>query len=1097
VFDRVPNRPEWTSIEERIGARWKADGTAGRAMAREGAKGRFVYYEGPPTANGKPGIHHVGVRTVKDAILRYRTMAGYSVARRAGWDTHGLPVEVQVERALGFQGKQDIEAFGVEAFNKKCRESVFEYIEDWASLTDRIGFWIDPDGYVTYANTFIESEWWILKSLWDRQQLFEGYKTTMHCPRCNTTLASHEVAQGMAEDVDDPSVWVKFGVESADAVSQVFGVAGQSSATSLMIWTTTPWTLGANVAIAVNPDATYCLVEAPAQSRGGDLERFVVAEALVERTFGEAGSVLARAQGTQLVGLRYAPVFASGTDIDAGAAGAWRVIADRFVTLDDGTGLVHIAPAYGDLDVGQTHNLPTLFSVNQQGQVMAGVRPLFGVVDEQPIEGAFFKQADVAITAMMDQGGVLYRGERTRHSYPLCWRDDTPLLFFAKNSWYVKTSAVKDELVSLNANAINWVPAHIGVGRFGNWLENNVDWAISRERYWGTPLPIWTSEDGSDSVCIGSVAELADLAGQDLTELDLHRPYVDAITFERDGKLYRRVPYVLDAWFDSGSMPLAQWHYPFENQDVVAQQFPADFICEAIDQTRGWFYSLHAIATLLTAPADPTTGRPAGVLNQLVGQQPAYRNVVVTGHINDAEGKKMSKSRGNTVDPWEVINEVGVDALRWYLMNNGPTSQPVSFDMANVREAQRGFLMTWWSSYSFFCTYAALDKPDLSADVDIADQSVLDRWLVSRTQTLIADVTLAYESYDLNAVSRCLETFVVDELSNWYIRLSRPRFWQNPDPVDQASAYRTLFGALCAVTKLCAPITPFVADEMWANLGPQSADGEFTSVHLAPWPVAVDALRDPDLEESMESVRRVVDLGRAARSGSELRVRQPLSRMLVRVASQRAMQAVSDLAPLILAELNVRELEVLPLDSELVAYTLKANFKALGPRLGEHLGVFRQIVESADAEDLVKRLRAGEQVAFTVGGTEQLFTEDDFIVQAVKPDGYATAEDGAWLVALDTRLTPELITEGVARDVIRLIQSARKTAGLEVSDRIKASLVADNGDGRLPAAVTEYIDRIVREVLADELVAVDLSDALHQETVEIEDRPYRLSLVKV
>jgi isoleucyl-tRNA synthetase len=897
----------------------------------------------------------------------------------------------------------------------------------------------------------------------------------------------------MADDVDDPSVWVKFRLTDVAAVSAVFGGVSVEVPASLVIWTTTPWTLGANVAVAVNPDASYSLVKAPAQHRGGADELFVVATDLVAATFGEAAHSVATATGRELSGLLYAPIFSHGSDVDAAQAGAWRVIADDFVSLGDGTGLVHIAPAYGDLDVGATHGLPTVFSVNQQGEVMPGVGPLFDVEESLPIQGMFFKAADASITAMMDAAGVLYRGERTTHAYPLCWRDDTPLLFFAKNSWYVKTSAVKDHLVAVNAERINWVPPHIGVGRFGNWLENNVDWAISRERYWGTPLPIWIAEDGSESVCIGSVAELAELSGRDLSELDLHRPYVDEITFEQDGKVFRRVPYVLDAWFDSGSMPLAQWHYPFENAEAIASRFPADFICEAIDQTRGWFYSLHAIATMLTAPADAATGRPAGALHDLVGQQPAFKNVVVTGHINDAEGRKMSKSRGNTVDPWEVINEVGVDALRWYILNNGPTSQPISFDINGLRDAQRGYLMTWWSSYAFFCTYAALDKPDLAGVRNSATRPVLDQWLVSRTQTLVATVTDAYEAYDLNAVARALESFVVDDLSNWYIRLSRPRFWQNPDAADQASAYQTLFDALVAVAQLAAPLTPFVAEEMWSNLGP-ALGSEHQSVHLSAWPTAVAADVNSQLEASMDAVRRVVDLGRAARAASELRVRQPLGKMLVRVADERAMAAVEELQQLIMTELNVRQLEVLPLDSELVSYAVKANFKVLGPRLGEHLGAFRQLVETADAQWLAQEIQAGNNVTFAVGGADMVFGPDDFILQAKKPDGYATAEDGAWLVALDTRLTPELITEGVARDVIRLVQSARKSADLDVSDRIVVSLTPSDGQAGLPSAVDSYLDRITRETLADALSATPLGDAEYTELVDIQDASYSLAL---
>ena len=777
MFKDVSTQVKFPELERDIIAFWNERDIFKKSVAKDAPNGDYIFYEGPPTANGKPGVHHVISRAFKDLFPRYKTMQGYRVGRKGGWDTHGLPVELEIEKKLGFTGKKDIEDFGIAEFNKLAKASAFEYIQEWNEMTERIGFWVDlDDAYVTYENEYIESCWWVMKSFWERGLLFEDYKVTMHCPRCNTSLADHEVSQGFEDDVDDPSVYPKFPLHTDKLVEKGL-VEDASKPIYMMAWTTTPWTLAANTALAVKEDAEYGLFSAP-RSHGNedDNDLYIMATALAERVFGEGGyQTLKTFQGSELEGLTYDPILQGrvpgGEDVSKG----FRVLTDEMVSLDDGTGIVHLAPAYGDLELGNTYGLPTLFSVDLSGEMYPEVRPLDAPEGDGPYTGQFFKKADKAIAKDLLERGLLYRETRIKHAYPFCWRCKTPLLYYAKSSWYIRTTAVKDKLLENNQD-INWYPGHIQTGRFGKWLENNVDWALSRERYWGAPLPIWVSEDGQDNHCVGSVAELEELTGQDFSELELHRPYVDDITFEKDGKTFRRLPYTVDVWFESGAMPYAQWHYPFENEDKLEANFPADYICEAIDQTRGWFYSLHAISTLLTDSGDDGGERKPGVLAGLEQDTSSFKNCIVLGHILDEKGEKMSKSKGNIVNPWDVLNQQGADALRWYLYSSSPAGSSKRFSENLVDETLRDFLLTLWNTYSFFVLYANLDKPDLTQEVPAAQRPEIDRWLVAKVHKLTQDVTDLLENYDPTGATRTIRDFVVDELSNWYVRRNRRRF---------------------------------------------------------------------------------------------------------------------------------------------------------------------------------------------------------------------------------------------------------------------------------------------------------------------------------
>ncbi len=1010
-FKDVDTKVSFPQLEEGVLEFWKTEKIFEKSL--EGRKGgpRFVFYEGPPTANGRPGIHHVLARVFKDLFPRYKTMRGYYVPRKAGWDTHGLPVEVEVEKKLGFKGKDDIEKFGIAEFNRLCRQSVWEYVQEWERMTERIGYWADlKNAYITYDNKYIETCWYLLKTLWDQKLLFQDYKVTMHCPRCNTSLADAEVAQGYEDNVDDPSVYIRLRLLPGEAARLPFGPeAAGGLPVSVMIWTTTPWTLPANTAAALKADAPYVLARPHDEQ-----ETYIVAKDLVQHLFGEnAYDVLGEAQGADLVGFRYQPLYQGVglNNLPADTSAAYRTITDEIVELGEGTGIVHIAPAYGDLEVGRRAGLPTLFSVDLTGKVLAAF-PQF--------ERKFFKTADPDITHDLKERGFLWRSGRVSHTYPFCWRCKTPLLFFAKDSWYIKTTSVKDEMVA-NNQKINWYPANVKQGRFGNWLENNVDWALSRERYWGTPLPLWQCDQTHQIECIGSVAELEEKTGQSLRDSDLHRPYVDELIYPSpfaEGGTMRRLPMVIDAWFDSGAMPYAQVHWPFEHaSDFDQEWFPADYICEAIDQTRGWFYTLHALGTLIK-------------------EQPAYKNVICLGHILDGEGFKMSKSKGNIVDPWNVLNAQGADALRWYFYTANPPGEPRRFSQDLVSESIRRFMLTLWNTYSFFVTYANLDQPDLSATVPPAERPLIDRWLLSRLNALVRDVTEAMERYEVTGPARAIEGFV-DDLSNWYVRRNRRRFWKSEGDADKLAAYQTLYEALVTLTKLCAPFIPFVSDSMYRNLVQTVQADAPESVHLCDWPTADLGLIDEALLKDTASVIRVVSLGRAARSASKLKVRQPLLEVLVkpREASERA--GLERFKQQVLEELNVKEMVLVEDGADIMSYNVKANFKLLGPKLGKQLGLVQKALAGMDGSAASARLRTGQTLTVTLPDGETLeLASEEVLVEAKQKEGYAVTEDGGYTVALNKLVTPELKREGLLRDLVRSIQSARKDADFNIADKI-------------------------------------------------------------
>ena len=1094
MFDSVNQNVNFPELEEKIIRFWEENKIFRASLDKPAPKGNYIFYEGPPTANGRPGIHHVSARAFKDLYPRYKTMRGYHVQRRGGWDTHGLPVEVEIEKEIGSTGKQDIEKFGIGEFNRLCRESVFRYIQDWNKLTERIGFWIDLDAaYITYNNSYIETCWWILKSLWERGLLYEDYKTTMHCPRCNTSLADHEVSQGMREDVDDPSVWPKFPARREELKSAGLISSDEMRSVSYLAWTTTPWTLGANTGLAVRGDEQYGLFESKAAygKEGASTELFIAALSLAERVFGEGNyRVIKTFPGAKLVGLGYEQILRGRAPETEDLSKGFRIIADEFVSIDDGTGIVHIAPAYGDMEVGRKHDLPTLFSVDLAGKVFAEVKAPDSTEATGPYAGMFFKEADKRITRDLASRGLMYRSERTSHAYPFCWRDDSPLLFYAKTSWYIRTTAVKEELLE-NNRQINWIPEHVKTGRFGRWLENNIDWAISRERYWGTPLPIWVSEDGEDKICVGSINELRELTGRELNDLDLHRPYMDEVTFQKNGQTYRRVPYTIDVWFESGAMPYAQWHYPFENSEQLLKRFPADYICEAMDQTRGWFYSLHALATLLTDRGDAARGRSAGALAADFPATSAFKNCVVLGFINDEKGQKMSKSRKNTVDPWTVLNEQGADALRWYMYVSSPPEANKNFHPRFVTEVIRDFLLTLWNVYSFFILYANLDKPDLKTPLAVAERPEIDRWLISKLQRLIEKATSALDDYNVTDASRSIGEFVVKDLSNWYVRRNRRRFWKSEPDEDKRAAYVTLYEALVTISKLCAPMIPFVTEAMYVNLVSNVTASAAPSVHLADWPESDAALIDETLLDEMELLIKLIELGRSARSAAAIQFRQPLPEILVRVGTDEEVAALSNLENQLKEELNVKRVSFLDFNSDFINYTLRPNLPVVGRLLGKRVPEFVKALRTIDAREVADHVRHGRAVAVQLGDERIEFEPNAFLVDVKSPEGYAAVEEGSYLVALNTTLTPELIMEGQARNVLRFVQNARKKANLNISDYIDLGVETT---AELQAALKAQEEHLKNEGLVRSLMYDVLVPADYTEEVNLDGVPLKITI---
>jgi isoleucyl-tRNA synthetase len=1049
-FKAVDPKQSFPELEERVLTRWHERDVFGRSLANREDAEVWSFYEGPPTANGRPGSHHVLSRVFKDIYPRYRTMRGYRVPRKAGWDCHGLPVELEVEKQLGISSKQEIEEYGIAEFNERCRASVFEYVEEWNRLTERIGFWIDLDNpYVTLENDYIESVWWSLRKLWDDERLYEGHKVVPYCPRCGTALSSHEVALGY-QDVEDPSIYVRFPLLSDDG-----GDAGES----LLVWTTTPWTLPGNEAVAVAPDVAY----ARARVEG---ETLILAEPLVERVLGEGAEIVDRLRGDELVGRQYkGPVFAL-TDREPGA---FPVVTGEFVTTEDGTGLVHIAPAFGEDDYAVAAE-NGIFDPTEHGTLYNPVKP-DGRFDNRVsgFEDKLVKDPEVtrALIDDLDRRGLLFREQVYEHAYPHCWRCGTPLLYYAKSSWYIATSHARDEMLA-NNEQIGWHPDHIKHGRFGKWLENNVDWALSRDRYWGTPLPIWecSAENCDGRFCAGSVAELRERAGGEVPD-DLHRPHIDAVTVdcEKCGSEMRRVESVIDTWYDSGAMPFAQFHYPFENEELFEEGFPADFICEAIDQTRGWFYTLLAESTLLFDTS-------------------SYRNCVCLGLILDPEGQKMSKSKGNVVEPWDVIAAHGADAFRWYYLTAQQPWSGYRFSVDTVGESVRQFLLTLWNTYSFWVLYA--NAEDLGPD-DFRSapepSNDLDRWALSRLQATVASVTKHMDGFDCTAAGREIAAFV-EELSNWYVRLSRRRFWEG----DRA-AFATLRHCLLETTALLAPFTPFLADEIHLNLAGGEAEklGELPdSVHLRDFPQPDESLADTELEKAMEAVRLTVELGRAARAQAKAKVRQPLRRAVI-VANDAERAAISARSDLVKAELNVKELDFVEEESELVSYAVKPNYRSLGPRFGKRMPQAAAAVEALDPVHVAGVMADGGQVGINIDGDEHTIGADEVTLSLQPLEGYEVEAEAGHAVALQLELDDELRREGLAREIVHAVQNARKEAGLEITDRIELSL---GGDDELIAAAREHQPYIAGEVLAI-AVAYDAADGV---TAKLDGRELQIQL---
>ena len=1041
-FREVSSRYDGPTLETEVLEFWREHDVFAKTLKQSAGGPQFSFNEGPPTANGRPGIHHVLARSFKDIFPRYKTMRGYYVPRKAGWDTHGLPVEHEVEKELGIFDKKEIEEkVGIEEFTRRCRESVMRYIGDWEKMTERMGFWVNLDeAYYTLNNSYVESVWNLLQKIWDKGLIYRGYKVVPYDPRIGATLSSHELALGYKE-VEDPSITVRFRVQGEDE-------------TFFLIWTTTPWTLPSNLALAVGVDIDYSYCESEGQT-------LIVAEALREAVFRDIEhTVVKTVKGSDLVGTRYEQMF-NYHEIDA--ANAFQVFAADFVSTDDGTGVVHIAPAYGvdDLALGQQHDLPVVHSVGLDGNFIDIV---------EPVAGMFFKDADKPLIRILKECGAMFRSERLKHNYPFGWRTGDPIIYYAKNAWYIRTSKFRDRMTELN-QSVNWVPKHIRDGRFGKWLENNVDWALSRERFWGTPLPVWTDGEGGYH-CIGSVSELEQLTGSELSELDLHRPAVDEITYENDGKTWRRVPEVIDCWFDSGAMPYAQWHYPFENKDKFEKHFPADYICEAIDQTRGWFYTMHAISTL-------------------VSDSVAFKNVICLNLIVDKNGKKMSKSIGNIIDPYDVFDTVGADALRWYFLARLSPDVPKRVSVEIVADVASSFINTFWNTYSFFVLYARLDEVDLGRNIPLQDRPEIDRWALALLHKTITTVTDALDDFDAKTAGEALESFV-DQLSNWYVRRNRRRFWKSTDPEDTQAAYLTLYECLHAAHKLMAPFMPFLAENMYQNLVRGVDPDAPESVHMTAWPEADPQWQNDALLFDIDVVQKVVGLARAARVQSGIRTRQPLARLLVRAPSDAAARALEAHQEQILEELNVKAIEFIARDAGLVSYRIKPNLPRIGKQYGKLIPAIRAALAEADGGAIASAAASGETFEITVGDRTITLGGDDVLIETSSAEGYACAEDSGYLTALDTTLNDDLINEGFARDIVRSVQDARKQAGLEVSDRIALGI---SGTAAVEKALSVHREYIMSETLAT-IWDVGQSKPLFSEQRELGDEVWTIEFRK-
>ena len=1026
MYQKVSADMNFVDREKNVGKFWRNQQIFEKSMkAREG-KPVYTFYDGPPTANGKPHIGHVLTRVIKDMIPRYKTMKGYMVPRKAGWDTHGLPVELEVEKLLGLDGKEQIEEYGMEPFIKKCKESVWKYKGMWEDFSGTVGFWADMDNpYVTYDDNFIESEWWALKEIWNKKLLYKGFKIVPYCPRCGTPLSSQEVAQGY-KLVKERSAIVRFKVVGEDAY--------------FLAWTTTPWTLPSNVALCVNPEDTYIKVKA------ADGYTYYLAEALADNVLGslaqeegaKAYEVMETYKGSDLEHKEYEPLYACAKECaDKQHKKGFFVTCDTYVTMSDGTGIVHIAPAFGedDANVGRNYDLPFVQFVNGKGEMS----------EETPFAGLFVKKADPEVLKDLDASGKLFAAPKFEHDYPHCWRCDTPLIYYARESWFIKMTEVRDDLVR-NNNTVNWIPESIGSGRFGNWLENIQDWGISRNRYWGTPLNIWECEGCGRQESIGSRAELAERSGNpEDAKVELHRPYIDAVTFTCPdcGKTMHRVPEVIDCWFDSGAMPFAQHHYPFENKDLFEQQFPAQFISEAVDQTRGWFYSLMAESTLLFNKAP-------------------YENVIVLGHVQDENGQKMSKSKGNAVDPFDALDKYGADAIRWYFYINSAPWLPNRFHGKAVQEGQRKFMGTLWNTYAFFVLYANIDEFDATKyTLDYDKLSVMDKWLLSRLNSTVKAVDENLAAYRIPETARALQEFV-DEMRNWYVRRCRERFWAKGMEQDKINAYMTLYTALVTISKAAAPMIPFMTEDIYRNLVCSIDPSAPESVHLCDFPEVDEAHIDLQLEADMEVVLEAVVIGRACRNTANIKNRQPIGKMYIKAGKELSDFYVN----IIRDELNVKEAELTDDVSKLTTYSFKPQLKTLGRRFGKKINDVRQILAELDGQAAMAELNEKGTLTIQVDGQDEVLEKDDLLIEAAQMEGYVSDSDHGITVVLDTNLTPELLEEGFVREIISKVQTMRKDAGFEVMDHIRVSM-QDNDKVR--KVIQDNEAQIKSEVLADEV----------------------------
>ena len=1036
MYQKVDTNLNFVDREKEVCQFWKENNIFQKSMDSRKEGETYTFYDGPPTANGKPHIGHVLTRVIKDMIPRYRTMKGYMVPRKAGWDTHGLPVELEVEKLLGLDGKEQIEEYGLDPFISKCKESVWKYKGMWEDFSGTVGFWADMDDpYVTYHDDFIESEWWALKQIWDKGLLYKGFKIVPYCPRCGTPLSSHEVAQGY-KAVKERSAVVRFKVVGEDAY--------------FLAWTTTPWTLPSNVALCVNPDETYVKVKA------GDGYTYYMAQALLDNVLGKlaedgkpAYEVLETYVGTELEYKEYEPLFAcAGESAAKQKKKAHFVTCDNYVTMTDGTGIVHIAPAFGedDAQVGRKYDLPFVQFVDGKGEM----------TQETPYAGLFVKKADPEILKDLDKEGKLFDAPKFEHDYPFCWRCDTPLIYYARESWFIKMTAVRDDLVR-NNKTVNWIPESIGEGRFGNWLENIQDWGISRNRYWGTPLNVWECEGCGHMESVGSREELAKLSGNPAAQtVELHRPYIDEITINcpKCGKTMKRVPEVIDCWFDSGAMPFAQHHYPFENKELFEQQFPAQFISEAVDQTRGWFHSLMAVSTLLF-------------------NKSPYENVIVLGHVQDENGQKMSKSKGNAVDPFDALETYGADAIRWYFYVNSAPWLPNRFHGKAVQEGQRKFMGTLWNTYAFFVLYANIDEFDASKYILEYDKlTIMDKWLLSRLNSTVKAVDDNLSNYRIPETAKVLQGFV-DEMSNWYVRRCRDRFWAKGMEQDKINAYMTLYTALVTVSKAAAPMIPFMTEDIYRNLVCSVDSGAPESVHLCDFPEINESWIDTELEADMDVVLQAVVLGRACRNTANIKNRQPIGKMFI-----KAEGSLSDFyLDIIKDELNVKKAELTEDVSALTTYTFKPQLKTLGRRFGKNINAVKEILAGLDGQKAMAELNEKGTLAITVDGSEEALEKEDLLIESAQMEGYISDSDHGITVVLDTNLTPELLEEGFVREVISKVQTMRKDAGFEVMDHIRVSM-QDNA--RVQEIVQKNEAEIKSEVLAEE-VAYDSADGFTKE----------------